>query len=442
VRKTEQLNHNKSAQSAFLFQQSTLHTTENINNTIDHLFRHESGKMISVLSKLLGLRHLERAEDIVQDTLLQAMTTWSFKGVPDNPSGWLYRVAKNKAIDFLRRERKFKELSPQYSRLLESEYSLTPTLNQLFLNDGIEDSQLRMIFACCHPSIAQESQAALALKTLCGLSVTEIARAFLTNEETVAKRIYRAREKIRTENIELEIPSNSELIPRLNSVLQCLYLLFNEGYNSSHPDQLIREELCQEAMRLNYLLANNQLTNRPRTRALLALMCFQASRLHARLDDKGNIILLKQQDRSKWFRPLMEKGFYFMENSLEEFESSDYHFEAAIASLHASAKSFEETDWKSICFLYERLYELKPGPVVALNRAIAFAYAGNKKSALDDILAIKGLEKYYLYPTSIGELYYELGNKNKAIEYYEAALKLTSSKKERQLLENKISNCY
>src|SRR6476661_2503099 len=161
--------------------------------------------MISVLSKLLGLQHLDNAQDIVQDTLLQAMTTWSYKGVPDNPSAWLYRVAKNKAIDFLRREKKFKELSPQYGHLLESEYSLSPTLNQLFLDDGIEDSQLRMIFACCHPSIAKESQAALALKTLCGLSVAEIARAFLTNEETVAKRIYRAREKIRTENIELEI---------------------------------------------------------------------------------------------------------------------------------------------------------------------------------------------------------------------------------------------
>jgi len=398
--------------------------------------------MISVLSKLLGLQHLDRAEDIVQDTLVQAMTTWSYKGIPDNPPSWLYRVAKNKAIDFLRREKKFRQVSPQYRHLLESEYSLSPTLNQLFVSGGIEDSLLRMIFACCHPAIAQESQTALALKTLCGLSVAEIARAFLTSEDSIAKRIYRAREKIRTENIELEIPSSSELVPRLNSVLQCLYLLFNEGYNSSHPDQLIREELCQEAMQLNYLLAGNALTDRPRTRALLALMCFQASRLHARVDDGGNIVLLKQQDRSKWFRPLMEKGFYYMEASLDEFESSTYHFEAAIASLHASARSFEETDWKSISFLYGKLYELNPSPVVALNRAIASAYSGNKNSALEDILAIKGLENYYLYPTSIGELYYELGDKDKASEYYKAALYLTSSKQERQLLESKISNCY
>jgi RNA polymerase sigma factor (sigma-70 family) len=397
--------------------------------------------MIAVLSKLLGLQHLDKAQDIVQDTLLQAMSTWGYNGIPQHPAAWLYRVAKNKAVDFLRREKKFREISPRYSYLLQSEYSLTSTVNQLFLEDEIEDSQLRMMFACCHPAIAPESQTALALKTLCGLNVNEIAKAYLTNEETIAKRIYRARDKIRTENIELEIPSTSQLVPRLNSVLQSLYLLFNEGYNSSHPDQLIREDLCEEAMRLTYLLTCHRLTNRPATKALLALMCFQASRLRARLDDRGNIILLKYQDRKRWFRPLMEKGFFYMEKSLEEFESSPYHYEAAIASLHASASSFEGTDWKSICFLYEGLYGLNPSPVVALNRHIANAYAGNKRSALDEILKIKGLEKYYLYPTSIGELYFELGNKKEAVIYFEAALKLTTSKQEQQLLQKKILNC-
>src|SRR6188474_1800677 len=209
---------------------------KNIDQLVDHLFRHEWGKMIAVLSRLLGLQNLETAHDIVQDSLLQAMNTWSFKGIPDNTSAWLYRVAKNKAIDFLRREKKFKEVSPQYSYLLQSEYTLASTVNNLFLENEIQDSQLRMMFACCHPSIQEESQIALTLKTLCGLSVNEIAKAFLTNDETIAKRIYRAKEKIKIEKIEMDVPDTNELSIRLDTVLKSLYLLFNEGYNSSHPD--------------------------------------------------------------------------------------------------------------------------------------------------------------------------------------------------------------
>ena len=250
----------------------------NVHQTIDHLFRHESGKMVSVLSRLLGLQNLETAQDIVQDTLLQAMSTWSYGNIPANPSSWLYRVAKNKAIDFLRREKRFAAISPEYAYLLQSEYTLSPTINNLFLENEIQDSQLRMMFACCHPFIAEESQIALALKTLCGLSVNEIAKAFLTNNETISKRIYRAKEKIKTEKIELDVPHSSELAKRVDAVLKSLYLLFNEGYNSSHPDQLIREDLCEEAMRLCYLLTQQSLTAYPRSKALLSLMCFQASR--------------------------------------------------------------------------------------------------------------------------------------------------------------------
>ena len=412
-----------------------------IQQTVDHLFRHESGKMIAVLSRLLGLQNLETAQDIVQDTLLQAMNTWSYLGLPDQPSAWLYRVAKNKSIDFLRREKKFKEISPQYSYLLQSEYTLTPTVNHFFLENEIEDSQLRMIFACCHPAIAVESQIALALKTLCGLSTKEIAKAFLTTEETIAKRIYRAKEKIRSENIELDLPSLNELPARVDAVLHSLYLLFNEGYNSSLPDHLIREELCEESIRLVYLLTQKKITNLPRTQALLSLLCFQASRLHARLDDKGNIILLKYQDRNKWYGPLLEKGFTYLEMATSEFETTAYHLEAAIASLHASAPSFEETEWKSIYFLYDLLYQMHPGAVVALNRAIASAYAIDKETALEQLLRIKGLEKYYLYHTSVGEIYYELGNKKKAKNFYETAFHLTDSKQEQQLLLGKIGNC-
>jgi RNA polymerase sigma factor (sigma-70 family) len=417
-------------------------SNETIQQTIDHLFRHESGKMISVLSKLLGLQNIETAQDIVQDALVQAMNTWGYNGLPDNPSAWLYRVAKNKAVDYLRREKTFKELSPKYAYLLRSEYILTPTVKSFFLEEEIQDSQLRMIFACCHPSIAPESQIALALKVLCGLSVGEIARAFLTSEETIAKRIYRAKEKIRSENIELELPPANELPERLDGVLRSLYLLFNEGYNSSHPDYLIREELCEEAMRLSFLLTQQATTNQPRTKALLSLMCFQASRLNARLDDKGSIILLRHQDRSKWYTPLIKKGLVFLHESLENVnERSVYHLEAAIAALHASANSFEETDWKAIYSLYDSLYQLHPTPVVALNKAIAAAYAIDKKTALAQMLNIKNLDHYYLYYTSIGEMHYELNNKEEAEKLFQKALAMTNSKQEKELLQLKLEKC-
>ena len=414
---------------------------KNINQLVDHLFRHESGKMIAVLSRLLGLQNIEIAQDLVQDTLLQAMSTWGYKSIPDNPSAWLYRVAKNKAIDFLRKEKRFHVISPQYSYLLESEYTLSATVNDLFLENEMQDSQLRMMFACCHPDIPEESQIALTLKTLCGLSVSEISKAFLTTEETIAKRIYRAKEKIKAEKIELEVPQNDELSIRVDTVLKSLYLLFNEGYKSSNPDKLIREDLCEEAMRLCFILTQHSLTALPRTKALLALMCFQASRLDARLDDKSNIILLKQQDRSKWNRSLMSKGFELMEESTEPFEVSAYHLEAAIASQHAAARSFEQTNWNSIYHLYEMLYQLQPNPVVAMNKAIASAYAINKQNALDELRQIKGLEHHHLYYASIGEIYFDLENKTEAKKFFEKALKLTSSGYEQQLLINKISNC-
>ena len=415
--------------------------SNDIRKLVDHLFRHESGKMVSVLSRVLGLQNLEVAYDIVQDTLLQAMSTWSFVRIPDNPSAWLYRVARNKAIDFLRREKKFREISPQYAYLVQSEWTLSPTINNLFLDNEIEDSQLRMMFACCHPSIPEESQIALTLKTLCGLSISEIAKAFLTNDDTISKRIYRAKEKIKSERIELIVPSGDELHVRLDAVLKSLYLLFNEGYNSSHPERLIREDLCEEAMRLCLLLTQHSLTGYPRSKALLSLMCFQSSRLNTRLDEKGNIILLKNQERNKWNRSLIRKGFEYIEAAAEPFEVSTYHLEAGIASIHAASPSFEKTDWKSIYHLYQMLYELQPNPVVAMNKAIASAYAISKEKALEELQQIKGLEKHHLYYASMGEMYFDLHQKENAKKYFEKAYNLTDSQSERQLLLEKISLC-
>lgn len=421
---------------------------EQINQQIDHLFRHESGKMVAVLSRLLGMQQLETAHDIVQDTLLQAMSTWSYKGLPDNPAAWLMKAAKNKAIDYLRRQKRFNEISPKFAYLLQSEYTLTPTVSNFFLDHEIADSQLRMMFTCCHPSIPAESQVALTLKTLCGLTVHEIANAFLTNEETISKRIYRAKEKIKTGNIELDVPDGNELATRTDAVLRILYLLFNEGYNSSHPEQLIREDLCFEAMRLCHLLTEHKLTNHPDTSALLALMCFQASRLGARLDDKGNIILLKYQDRSKWYLPLIQKGFDYLDAAVESFthkapldEKSTYHLEAAIASLHAAALSFEKTDWKHIHQLYELLYKIQPSAIVAMNKAIATAYAINKETGLEELQKIKELEHHHLYQASLGEMYLETGENAQAKKCFEKSFQLTSSQTEKQLLSQKISLC-
>ncbi len=418
-----------------------MHTPENIHQAIDHLFRHESGKMVSALSRLFGFKNLETAQDIVQDTLLQAMNTWSYNAVPVNPSAWLHRVAKNKAIDFLRRQKKFRELSPKYAHLLQSEYSLSPTVNNLFLENEIQDSQLRMMFACCHPLIPTESQIALTLKTLCGLSTPEIAGAFLTSDETIAKRLYRAKEKIKSGEIELVVPEGKELPEKLDVVLKSLYLLFNEGYNSSHPDHLIREDLCEEAMRLTRLLTQHALTRFPRTYALISLFCFQASRLQARLDDEAHIIILKYQDRSKWDRSLIQKGFDYLEMAAEPFEVSAYHLEAAIASIHAAAPTFEKTDWKSIYHLYELLYQLQPNPVVAMNKAIASAYAISKQTALDALHQIKGLEHHHLFYATIGEMYLGLDQKLPAKMAFQKAVALTNSQSEKLLLIEKIGQC-
>jgi RNA polymerase sigma factor (sigma-70 family) len=414
---------------------------KNVTELANHLFRHESGKMIAVLSRLLGFQNLETAEDIVQDTLLQAISSWSYGKLPENPEAWLYRVARNKAIDFIRREKKFKEISPQYAYLLQSEYTLAPTVANLFLENEIQDSQLQMIFACCHPSIHPDSQIALTLKTMCGLSTAEIAKAFLTGEDTITKRIYRAKEKIKLEKIDLAVPTGAELSVRADAVLKTLYLLFNEGYNSSHPDFLIREDLCEEAMRLCQLMIQFSSTSFPRSKALLSLMCFQSSRLKTRQDGQGNIILLKYQDRRLWHTGLLTKGFELLEAAAEPFEISTYHFEAAIAAQHAAAPSFEQTDWKTIHHLYEQLYRLQPNPVVALNKAIASAYAVSREQALEELHQIKGLEKHHLYFATIGEMHWELGEKSTAKKYFEIAFGLTTSQTEQQFLQQKISGC-
>ncbi len=408
-----------------------------VNQLVGHLFRHEAGKMAAVLTRLLGFQNINIAEDLVQDTLLQAMSVWKFKGVPGNPEAWLYTVARNKAIDYLRSEKRKQAVDDQLSVLLKSEWTLVPTVKNHFLNHEIEDSQLRMIFACCHPAIPYESQIALTLKTLCGLSVREIANGFLTTDEVIAKRIYRAKEKLREENISMEIPA-ANLKPRLASVLKTLYLLFNEGYNSSHTSELIREDLCSEAMRLCILLTRNELCNLPATNALLALMCLQASRFDSRMDSEGEIILLKDQDRSIWNKKLIEKGFLYLQRSAAGPGRNEYQLEASIAACHAMASDFDKTDWSTIYALYSDLAILKPGSVVEMNRAIAKGYSTSPQEGLSLLLVIEGLENNHFYQTALGDFYKKLDKYEDARIAYGRALELTPSEKQKELLRKKI----
>ncbi|HEY9045892.1 MAG TPA: sigma-70 family RNA polymerase sigma factor [Ohtaekwangia sp.] len=410
----------------------------NVNNLVSHLFRHEAGKMTAVLTRLLGFGSYEQAQDIVQDALLQAMSVWKYKGIPDNPSAWLYTVAKRKAIDVIRQQRVHEHHEASIAQALQSEWTLTPTVNHLFLENEIEDSQLRMIFACCHPAIPYESQVALTLKTLCGLSTAEIANAFLTGEETIAKRIYRAREKIREEKINLEVPPLSTLNTRLDAVLHTLYLLFNEGYTSSHPDQLIRHDLCEEAIRLCLLLTRNTATNIPSVNALLALMCYQASRADSRIDEDGSIILLKDQDRSRWNKALIERGNYFLETSAKGDDLTEYHLEAIIASCHAEAATFAETDWNKILDIYTLLSNLRQSPIVEMNKAIALGYAQSFEAGLTALQHITQLNDYYLYHAAVADFYAALNYSEEARQAYLRAIALTSSGAARRLLEKKI----
>jgi RNA polymerase sigma factor (sigma-70 family) len=411
-----------------------------VNQLVGHLFRHEAGKMAAVLTRLLGFEHYELAEDIVQDTLLKAMSAWKLRGAPENPSAWLHTVAKRKAIDALRSHKLHNNVHSEIADAMRSEWTLAPAVNQFFLENEIEDSQLRMMFACCHPSIPYESQLALTLKTLCGLSVGEIARNFLTNEETITKRLYRAREKIREERVSLEAPPPASLPGRLDAVLHAIYLLFNEGYNSSHTDRLIRDELSGEAIRLGLLLIRNVLTDLPKTRALLALLCFQASRADARLDAEGRIILLQDQDRSKWNRMLIQRGVYYLERAAEGEEVSEYHVEAAIASCHAQATSFEETNWAVIYKLYHTLVHIKPGPVIEMNKAIAAGYAQSPRQGLEELLQVEGLAENYLYHAALGDFYAKCAEPDNARRSYEQALTLTPSKSEQALLKKKMAS--
>jgi len=411
-----------------------------VESLVDHLFRSEAGKMVSVLTRIFGLSHIELAEDIVQDTFVKALDDWKRNQIPPVPEAWLYRAAKNKTIDHLRHRKHVEEYASEVGYLLKSEWTLSGSVSNMFLDSEIKDSQLRMIFLSCHPSLPKESQIAFTLKTLCGFSIREIAKSLLTTEANINKRLFRAKQKLRGSDFKFEIPHGAELEKRLDSVYKVIYLLFNEGYSSTDSNSLIRKDLCAEAIRLCSVLTEHVEGDKPRTYALLALMCFHAARLDSRIDDEDFIILLKEQDRSKWNMGLVRKGFEFLDKSAAGSEISEYHIEAGIASYHSSAPNFEETNWQGVLTLYDMLAVINPSPVTSLNRAIAIAQIKGYEKALDELLKIKGLESYHLYHTTLGEFYLQLKKFDLARTHFNKALKLTGSKQEKDFIKQKIEN--
>jgi RNA polymerase sigma-70 factor (ECF subfamily) len=412
-----------------------------IEQTIEHLFRHEWGKLVSVLAKVFGVHNLQLAEDVVQDTLLHALSNWKINGIPDNPTAWLFTAARNKAVDTLRKQKRSEEYAKLLTPLLHSGFAIIPTVNELVTERTIDDDRLRMMFVCCNPSLSSEAQVTLILKTLCGFSVNEIAKAFVSSYDAVEKRLYRARQNFRENKIEFELPPQHQLEERLENVLLSIYLLFNEGYNSTSHEELIRKDLMQEAMRLCELVCRSPSVPHENAHALMALICFTAARNEARMDAAGNVLLLKQQDRSKWNHALIETGIYHLEQSAAGDHISKFHIEAGIAYEHAIARDYAHTNWNHILNCYNLLYNHYPTAIIALNRAIVIAELQGPAKGIEAIEAIPdiaSLKNYYLLPATLGELHWQLKEYDKARDYFKQATQLTQNTIEKKLLQQKI----
>jgi RNA polymerase sigma-70 factor (ECF subfamily) len=406
---------------------------------VDHLFRNRAGQMVAWLTRIFGAAHLDLAEEVVQDALVKALQQWPYTGVPDNPAGWLFRVARNRALDILRRSAAFHDRAPEIAAELERVTDLDTADDHI-----VDDDELRMVFMCCHPALNRDGRVALSLKTAGGFSVAEIASAFLASEATVAQRLVRAKRTLRELGVGLELPRGAELTARVDSVLEVIYLLFNEGYNAHAGEALVRHDLCGEALRLGRLVALSSQITAPAAHALVALMAFQAARLPARTDANGEMVLLEEQDRSLWDRRLVAMGFAHFERSAQGPDMTAYHVQAAIAAVHAGAATAAETNWDRILELYDDLIELNPSPIIALNRAVALSKVDGARVALDALAAIEDdevLSNYYLLPSVKGRLFIELGERGAAAECYRRALARPCTEPERRFLLRRLHAC-
>ena len=412
-----------------------------VASVVDHLFRREAGRIVAILARRFGAEHLHLAEDVVQDALVKAMRTWPFTGVPGNPTAWILHVARNRALDFARHTRLGRIRQQGFARVVEECLTDAVRAPAPQFEEEIRDSQLRMMFVCCNPVLPVEGQVALTLKVLCGFGEREIAAAFLVGEAAIAKRLVRARQALRARRVVVELPSAAELAPRVDAVLQVLYLLFSEGYKASHGDTLLREDLCAEAIRLAELLAANPPGDRPATHALLALMCFNAARLPARIGANGGILRLAEQERALWDHGKIRNGVAWLEASGRGGEVSRFHLEAGIAACHALAPSDEGTDWRQILEFYDELLARDASPVVALNRAVAVAKLRGPAEGLRSLEALPGrasLEGYHLLHAVAGQLWLEAGEPDKAEASLRRAHALATLDAERALLTRRL----
>jgi RNA polymerase sigma-70 factor (ECF subfamily) len=417
--------------------------SEPTGQIVDHLFRHEWGKLVTVLTKLMGPHGLQTAEDIANDTLLAALQQWKIKGVPANATAWLFAVARNKAIDKLRRQQLHQQYQQEVSPLLKSEYSLAPAVAELVNEKHLADDQLKMMLVCCAPGLQPDAQLALMLKTLCGFSVAEIASAFIAQPATIEKRLYRARQYLKEQKVNFDWPPEAEMPHRINTVLKGIYLLFNEGYNSTHNSQLIRTDLMNEAIRLCHIIAQNTNYDTGAAHALLSLMYFTASRNEARQNTAGQILLLHQQDRSLWNRQCMGKAIWHLQAASATAALSEYHIQAGIAYEHAKASQYNHTNWAAILQYYQLLMEHYSSPIVALNQAIAIGEHQGPQACINELAAWANhpqLQHYYLYHATLGEMYARLRQQQVAIQYLKTAQQLTHAAAEQQLLQQKIDD--
>lgn len=418
--------------------------TAAVSRVAENLFRHESARLVSSLTGIFGIEHLQLAEDVVQEAIIRALQTWPYYGIPKNPAAWITQTAKHLALDLIRRANRFREKQTDIIHAVEHWSGEPSSPADPTFETELTDDRLRLMFACCHPVLAQDAQIALALKTLCGFSPAEIAAAFLTSEAAVAKRITRARQKIQEQRIPFAIPAGDDLAPRLDSVLFTLYLLFNEGYKASSGETLIRHELCREAIQLATLLARHPAGDVPRVHALAAIMLLTGARLPARVDEKGGILRLKDQDRSKWDRSMIHAGLQHLARSAEGAELSQYHLQAGIAACHSTAPDDASTDWPRILTLYDHLIQLDHSPIVALNRAVALARVQGPAAGIACLAGIQNdpqLQNYYLLYAVLAEFETQLGHFESAARHLRKALTLSELKSEQSFLAKRLGDC-
>ena len=408
---------------------------------LEHLFRRQAGLIVGRLARLLGPSRLDLAEEAAQEAMLRALQAWPHQGVPDNPEAWLLRVAHNAAIDAIRRDRVLGEKKDSIVAELTRSSTINP--GDPDFEEQLRDDELRMIFMCCHPEIPRDARIALSLKAVGGFGVREIARAFLADDQTIAQRLVRAKRQILNRHLTLDMPRGPELRGRLDAVMEVIYFMFNEGYSAHEGEDLIRQDLCLEALRLGRLIASASIAT-PRAHALVALMALQTARLPARVDESGDLILLEHQDRSQWDQQLIAFGFHHFDLSMAGDEVSEYHAQAAIAATHARAPNLQSVDWPCVLELYDQLLEMSGSPIVALNRAVAIGKVRGPAEALaivDSLAVDPKLRQYYLFLAVRGHLLLQLNRRTAAADCFREALQGRCSEPERRFLRRKLDEC-